>query len=350
MSKMGETPIGVTLIGEGSAPGAVAAVTGGRVAVDTGDRVEVYEQRAFLAGARSVLYGLPLPPQAKATLAPDGGFIVAEGAAVRAVNADGSTRWRLPHDPWHGGNRAPRAPGFPAVSPDGKLVSVLTPTLVEDDSRAVLVYDEPHCSYGRDTLLILDAASGAIRARRPVASVASGLTQHWHPDGATLVVSCWTAWYSWSTWWLDPHTDDAAVRGGTTMREVRGSLPASAQVLTIRRAESIACQDDRDELALHDATTGDQVALFDLEELAADPDSDEFDDTYVLDSEHVLVTGKVYLQGRPPEIRHWLFAAATLQPLGRLQYPASVSRDVTPLGDGTWLTRDGGQLRHWALA
>lgn len=59
---MGETPIGVTLIGEGSAPGAVAAVTGGRVAVDTGDRVEVYEQRAFLAGARSALYGLPLPP------------------------------------------------------------------------------------------------------------------------------------------------------------------------------------------------------------------------------------------------------------------------------------------------
>ncbi|AZS69968.1 hypothetical protein DDE74_02485 [Streptomyces lydicus] len=137
------------------------------------------------------------------------------------------------------------------------------------------------------------------------------------------------------------------------MREVRGSLPASAQVLTIRRAESIACQDDRDELALHDATTGEQVALFDLEELAADPDSDEFDefdDAYVLDSEHVLVTGKVYLQGRTPEVHHWLFAAVTLQPLGRLQYPGSVSKEVTPLGDGTWLTREGGQLRHWVLA
>ncbi|WP_262370911.1 hypothetical protein [Streptomyces sp. WAC01526] len=40
----------------------------------------------------------------------------------------------------------------------------------------------------------------------------------------------------------------------------------------------------------------------------------------------------------------------TLQPLGRLRYPGSVSKDVTPLGDGTWLTRDGGQLHHWALA
>ncbi|MEU8912782.1 MULTISPECIES: hypothetical protein [Streptomyces] len=40
----------------------------------------------------------------------------------------------------------------------------------------------------------------------------------------------------------------------------------------------------------------------------------------------------------------------TLQPLGRLEYPGPVSEEVTPLGDGNWLTREGGQLRHWALA
>ncbi|WP_406473142.1 hypothetical protein [Streptomyces platensis] len=139
------------------------------------------------------------------------------------MDADGSTRWTLPHDPWHGGDRAPRAPGFPAVAPDGTLVSVLAPTLVDDDSRAVLVYDEPRVRYGADTLLLLDTASGAIRARRPVASVASGVTQHWQPEGAMLVLSCWTAWASWSTWWIDPHTDDLALRGGTRMREVSGS-------------------------------------------------------------------------------------------------------------------------------
>ncbi|MFC9228963.1 hypothetical protein ACFTZI_08360 [Streptomyces decoyicus] len=343
-------PVGVTLIGEGVAPGAVLAVTGGRVAIDTGDRVEVYEQQAFLAGARSASYALRLPPQAKATLAPDGSFVIAEGAAVRAVDADGSTRWKLPHDPWHGGRREPRAPGFPAVSPDGKLVSVLTPMLVDDVARAVLVYDEPHRGYGRDTLLVLDAVSGAVHARRQVASVASGVTQHWQPDGATLVLSCWSAWYSWSTWWIDPRTDNLGIRGGTAMREVSGSLPGSAQVLTMRRAENIAYQDDCDELALHDAVSGEQVALFDLEELATDPDYDEFDDAYVLDAEHVLVTGKVHPQGRAPEVCHWLFEAVTLQPPGRMRYPGSVSEEVTPLGDGTWLTRQGGRLHHWALA
>ena len=236
------------------------------------------------------------------------------------------------------------------MAPDSTLVSVLAPTLVDDDSRAVPVYDEPRVRYGADMLLLLDTASGAIRARRPVASVASGVSQHWQRDGATLVLSCWTAWASWSTWWIDPHTDDMALRGGARMREVSGSLPASDRVLTIRRAESMAYQDDRDELALHEATTGEQVAQFDLEELAADPDYDEFDDAYVLDSGHVLVTGKLNPQGRTPEICHWLFQAATLQPLGRLHYPAPVGMDVTPLGDGTWLTRHDGQLHHWALA
>ncbi|WP_405835697.1 hypothetical protein OG528_02130 [Streptomyces platensis] len=70
--------------------------------------------------------------------------------------------------------------------------------------------------------------------------------------------------------------------------------------------------------------------LVDLEELATDPDYDEFDDAYVLDSGHVLVTGKLNPQGRTPEICHWLFQAATLRPLGRLHYPAPVREDVAP--------------------
>ncbi|WP_328545835.1 hypothetical protein [Streptomyces platensis] len=43
------------------------------------------------------------------------------------------------------------------MAPDGTLVSVLAPTLVDDDSRAVPVYDEPRVRYGADTLLLLDA-------------------------------------------------------------------------------------------------------------------------------------------------------------------------------------------------
>ena len=39
--------------------------------------------------------------------------------------------------------------------------------------------------------------------------------------------------------------------------------------------------------------------LFDLGELAVDRDNDEFAGAFLIDAAHVLVTGRIYLPGRP---------------------------------------------------
>jgi hypothetical protein len=350
MTSTAETPIDATLIGTVPATGSVTPLSRDRLVVRTDERLEIHDAETFLSGTLTPAHTLRLPPSAAASPLPGGALVVAEGSRIRVVGPDGTTRWELRHAGWHGGHRDPRPPGPPAVSPDGSLVSVLVPTLATGERAAILVQDTPpRYRYARDTLLLLDAASGAVRARRPIGAVASDVTQRWHPDGSLLALSCWTAWYSWSTWWIEPRHDGLHIRGGTTMREVIDFLPAASRVLTIRRAEGIAYNDDRDELASHDVGADDPAVLFDLGELAIDRDNDEFAGAYLIDGAHVLVTGRIYLPGRPVSVRHWLCDAATLLPLGRVRYPVAVGGDVTPLGDGTWLTRDRSRLHRWAL-
>ncbi|MFI1396619.1 hypothetical protein [Streptomyces sp. NPDC020681] len=348
MTSTAETPIDATLIGTVPATGFVTPLAGRRLAVRTDEALEFHDAETFLSGTLAPLRTLRLPSHAAAAPLHDGA-VVAEGSRIRAISADGATRWELPHARWHGGFQDPRPPGPPAVSPDGSLVSVLVPTLATGKSDAMLISDDPQRpSYQRDTLLLLDAESGAVRARRPIGGVTSDLTQRWHPDGSLLALSCWTAWYSWSTWWIEPRRDGLHIRGGTTMREVIDFLPGASRVLTLRRAELIAHNDDRDELASHDVAADEPAALYDLGKLGINRGNDEFDAAILLDDRHLLVTGRVYPPGRPGLTRHWLCDAGTLRPLGRVRYPAPVGR-VTPLGDGSWLTQGTDGLHHWAL-
>ncbi|MFF3324317.1 hypothetical protein [Streptomyces sp. NPDC002889] len=344
MESAAATPIDAVLLGTVSAPGSVEPLAQGQLAVRHGDRLELHDRAAFLDGASpSLLHARLLPPYARAAPLPDGTVVLAEGTRIRALDPGGRTRWEVPHPPWRHAPREPRPPGTPAVSPDGRLVCALVPTLAAGVDERLY--------YTRDTLLLLDAASGDVRARRPVGAISSDVTQRWHPDGSLLAVSCWTARYSWSTWWIEPRHDGLHIRGGTTMHEIVGFLPGTTRALTLRRAEGIAHNDDRDELASHEATADEQTAVLNLSDLATDPRSDEFDAAFLLDSAHVLVSGRIHRRGRPPATRHWLCDALTLRPLGRLRYPAPVGRHATPLGDGTWLTRhgQGERLHHWAL-
>ncbi|MGW1491000.1 hypothetical protein [Streptomyces sp. NPDC002402] len=350
MMSTAESPIDATLLGTAPAAGSVTPLVDGRLSVRTDEGLELHDADTFLSGTLAPTRSLRLPPYCAAAPLPGGSAVVAEGSRIRALGPDGATRWELSHARWHGAHRDPRPPGRPAVSPDGALVSVLVPTPTRDERAAILICDNPpRHRYGRDTLLLLDAATGDIRARRPIGAVSSDVTQRWHPDGSLLALSCWTAWYSWSTWWIEPRKDGLHIRGGTTMREVIDFLPDQGRVLTLRRAEGIAHNDDRDELASHDVAADDPAGLFDLGELAADRDNDEVAGAFLIDADHVLVTGRIYLPGRPVSIRHWLCDTATLRPLGRLRYPVAVGGDVTPLGDGSWLTRDRERLHHWAL-
>ncbi|MFF7176923.1 hypothetical protein [Streptomyces sp. NPDC008121] len=347
MITTGEERVAVVPLGTTHAPGSVEAVAGGRLLVRAAGLVEVHDREDFLAGrTEGATASLRTREEERATPAPDGGFVVAGVASVRALGPGGAVRWEFAHAPWHG---ADRAHSTPAVSPDGRRVSVVVPTLEPDRAKAALVYDlEPERNYTWDELVLLDAATGEVLGRRQIRSLASGAVQAWRPDGGAVVVSCWTAWHSWSTWWADAGDDGLRILGGTWMRALTGFLPGS-RVLTQRYAEYLFLDDDRDELATYDLDSGEQTALLDLAELAVDPENDEFSSAEVLDGRHVLLPGRVHPEGGPAETRHWVLDADTLRPLGRLDYPLPVGQDITVLGDGTWLTRDGERLHRWAL-
>ncbi|MEU7729289.1 hypothetical protein AB0B78_29240 [Streptomyces sp. NPDC040724] len=347
MNTTGDVRIDVVPLGTTRAPGTVEAVAGGRLLVRTPGLVEVHDREDFFAGRTGgATAALRTEEHERAVPVPGGGFVVAGVASVRALDPDGGPRWEVPHDPWHGAGRAHSAP---AVSPDGRMVSVVVPAVEPDREKAALVYDlEPDRNYTWDDLLLLDAATGEVLGRRQIRSLASDAVQAWRPDGSALVVSCWTAWQSWSTWWAEPRADGLRMLGGTWMYALAGFLPGG-RILTQRYAEHLFPDDDRDELAAYDPGTGERTALLDLSELAVDPENDEFSSAEVLDGRHVLVPGRVYPAEGAPQTRHWLLNADTLRPLGRLDYPAPVGEDVTALGDGTWLTHDGEWLHRWSL-
>ncbi|MFJ3160457.1 hypothetical protein [Streptomyces kanasensis] len=359
MRETGDVRIVPVLLGATETPGRVHRAPGGRLSLRTPNRLEVHDRAAFLAGVRAPVDALDLPPGAHAGPAPGGGFVVAEAARVRAVAPDGTTRWELPHDTWHGGHRPPRAPGAPAPDPSGRLVAVAVPTLLPEEevaARAVAVQDgPPRRGHGHDRLLLLDAGTGTVRAEQPVAAVAGALALEWHAGGALLAASFWTAWYGWAGYWAEPSDGGLRTLGVAADRhEVVGFVPGSSRVVTLRRAEWMAVDDDRYELALHDAraTAGavaSPVASLDLNDLSWDAENDDFGSAHVLDGSHLLVTADWVPREGPLEHTHWLLSADTLRPLGRLRYPCPVDDTVTPLGDGTWLTRDGDRLRHWRL-
>ncbi|MFI8362093.1 hypothetical protein ACIGD1_18210 [Streptomyces sp. NPDC085612] len=348
MHTTGDERIGVVARGTTRTPGGVEPLPGGRLLVRTPGRAEVHDREDFLAGRTDrPAHVLRTGEGERAAPTADGGFVVAGPASVRAVGPDGSTRWTRPHDPWHGTGGAPAAP---SVSPDGRLVSVVVPTVAPDRDKAALVHDQgPRPDYTWDALLLLDAGTGAVIDRKQLRSLTSGTVQAWRADGTALGVSCWTAWHSWSTWWAQPSADGLRFLGGTWMHSVAGFLPGGG-ALTQRFAEHVFPDDDRDELAVYDLASAERTALLDLTELGVDPENDEFSCAEVLDGRHVLVPGRVYPEDAPPEHRHWLVRAEGLRPRGRLDYPVPAGEEVTPLGDGTWLTRDGDLLHRWSLA
>ncbi|MER5770529.1 hypothetical protein [Streptomyces sp. NPDC001985] len=345
MTSTAETPIDAALVGTVRASGSVTPLAEGRLAVTDDRLLEIHDAKTFLSGALTPVHTLALPARSTAA-ALDDGAIICEAAGIRRVTAAGATRWELPHAPWHGPHHDPRPPGPPAPHPGGAVVSALVPALaggMEDGGRE---------RYTHDTLLLLDTDTGRIRARRPIGRTSSVATQRWHPDGELLALSSWTTWYSWSSWWIEPRRDGLHIRGGTTMREIIDFLPGPVgdppRPLTLRRAEGIAANDDRNELASHDVATDEPLALYDLSRITGDRADDEFDGAFLLDGDHLLVTGRIHPPGRPAVTRHWLCDARTLQPLGRIRYPAPVGW-VTPLLDGTWLTRTPSGHHHWSL-
>ncbi|MEU2390354.1 hypothetical protein [Streptomyces sp. NPDC007369] len=340
-----------------AARGPIHAMDGERFLLHRRRSLEVHRRDTFLAvGAARPLSKVELPPVTGGGVTPDGGFVLSGELRVWCTAPDGTTRWELSDGIWPDGVRGDRVRGHVTVSPDGSLAAVVKSTLVTDPSLpAARVFDgSPERRYGPDTLLLLDTGTGEVLGRQPLDVPALLTAGHvWQPDGARLAVSCWDFWDSWITYWLTAGGDGLRMLGRTTMEEAAAFVPGSARLLTMRRAEGFGGSREANELASYDTDTSERLAVHDFGDLLAGWGDPSRTDAYLLDAERLILSVNPRDGAMDGRSRHWLCDADTLRPLGLLDYSVhpGAGRAVTPLEDGTWLTRRGGRrVDRWALA
>ncbi|MEU8777319.1 hypothetical protein [Streptomyces sp. NPDC048606] len=339
-----------------AARGMIHAMDDDRLLLDRVRSLEVHRRDTFFSlGAVRPLSRVELPSVTRGTVTPDGGFVLCGEFRVWCLAPDGAARWELSEGIWPDGVRGDRVRGGVTVSPDGSLAAVVKSTLVTDPSLpAARVGDGPEGPrYGPDVLLLLDTATGEVVGRQALDVPALLTAGHvWHPDGSRIAVSCWDFWDSWITYWMALDGDGPRMLGRTTMEEATGFLPGSGRLLTVRRAEGFGGVPEADELAAYDTETSARVAAYDLGDLLADRGNPSLTHPYPLDAERFILSIGPRAGDAGGRGTHWLCDADTLRPHGRLDYPehAGAGHTVTPLDDGTWLTRRGRRVDRWALA
>ncbi|MGW5420423.1 hypothetical protein [Streptomyces sp. NPDC003943] len=313
-----------------------------RVPLLNGAELEVHVLAALLAGERApdAVFPLPWPGWDRGvhSESPDGTFAVFSGQrSVRAVNADGTTRWVYGHGCWdplvghpHTGDERQVCPGSESGS-----------CRVSDDGRVVWAHvvlaagDEPD-DY-QEGWVVLDAEDGRELARLElVDSYASGSFHLAHSDGVHMGLCVGMGqdgvlayWGHWDGERLTVHDE---LNDGLD-RILTDVHPAHAGFLTIEHSGN--------DLRLH---TLDGSVLAENGELRWDHTCG------FLDGDTVLATTEVEYARDPAAYGTWLLDARTLEIRGRVRYPAGAADgSVRPLGDGTWLTYDGKALRHWKI-
>ncbi|MFF8602687.1 hypothetical protein ACF065_22180 [Streptomyces sp. NPDC015232] len=306
----------------------------------------VYELTALLAGEQAPAARFPLPwpgwRHGVHSVSPDRSFAVLSGQrSVRAVDADGTTRWTYGHGCWdqrvghpHTGDERQVCPGIESgscrVSDDGALVwaHVVTPEEYEE------------------AWVVLDARDGRELARLPLDSVASGSGHLSHPDGVHMGLSVGMGqdgvlvyWGRWDGTRLTVHQE---LNDGLD-RILIDVHPGHPGFLTVEHYGN--------DLQLH-ALDGTVLAEADAPP-APDEEHPQWDwSCGFLDADAVLATTGVEYADGPEECGTWLLDGRTLEIRGRIAYPDGADPgEVRPLGDGSWLTYDGetGSVRRWTL-
>ncbi|GIG59833.1 hypothetical protein Lfu02_42050 [Longispora fulva] len=231
--------------------------------------------------------------------------------AVVCLASDGRTVWRHPVEP----------------TPDNSY-SIRTSCAFTADGTVVWVC-RPHPA--EDVWLALDAASGTPRGRFVLGTAGHGGEHHAHPGGTDMLL------------------DVGEGQDGTVI--FRGRLTGSAvELLPYPWADRVLIDlapDGRsfltvdhaqEDVALHSYPDGEVQWRCDA--AAFGPD---LEDAYVewnggyLDTDTVVVT-----ISHADGYRHHRVAAGTGLVLGPLETPSLDEYDLRPLGDGSWLTTDGG--------
>ncbi|WP_225803562.1 hypothetical protein [Streptomyces sp. NK15101] len=307
-----------------------------------GADLEVHGLEALLAGDRApeAVFPLPWPGWGGGVhaVAPDLAFAAFSGQrSVRAVHADGTTRWVYGHACWdqevghpHSGDERQVCPGSESgssgISHDGRFVWAHVVLEAGDDPDDYL-----------EGWVVLDAEDGRELARLPLPdSVASGSWHLAHPDGVHMGLCVGMGQDGVLVYWGRRDGRELTVHDGLNDgldRILMDVHPAHDGFLTVEHHGN--------DLQAHAL---DGTVLAENEEVRWDYPCG------FLDGDTVLATTQVEYDSDPEAHGTWLLDARTLRRRARVRYPSGPAEGlVRPLGDGSWLTYDRATdtVRRW---
>ncbi|MFI0989830.1 hypothetical protein [Streptomyces exfoliatus] len=305
----------------------------GRALFLHGAELEVHDLGALFAGDRAPAAVFPLPwpgwGGGAHSVAPDGTFAAFSGQrSVRAVDADGATRWTYGHACWD------QLVGHPHTGDERQVCtgSESGSCRVSDDGRYVWAHvvleagDDPD-DY-QEGWVVLDARDGRELARLPLPdSVASGSWHLSHPDGVHMGLCVGMGQDGVLVYWGRRDGRELTVH-----HELNDGLDRILYDVHPDHPGFLTLEHNGNDLQLHAL---DGTVLAENDELRWDHSCG------FLDGDTVMATSDVGYGADPGEQATWLLAARTLETRGRVRYPGGATDGpVRPLGDGSWLTYD----------
>jgi hypothetical protein len=324
-----------------------------RVVTVRADRALIaYDLDRLLSGdtAPAATFPAPWPRNASGVdaVSPDLDVAVFAGPhALQAVEPGGTVRWELRHACWTGsckemheayaeyaGDRDHRYPdgGSAWIGADTSIcwAHVRGPLQSEDD-------DSP------ESWLVVDLATGKVRARVATETYAAGSHHIPHPDPATMGLSVGEGQDGspmlWATW----NGNDLTVTRLGDDRILVAAGPDDRTFLTVTHAR-------RQELNFHHLPAGELTGTMFADQLTANP-ALRWDFDYGTVNADTLVASTSQHGHGETDIAHWLIDPRQLTARGPLRYPTQVRSDPQGLRDNTWLTTGPGRfdLTVWRL-
>ncbi|MEU0405853.1 hypothetical protein ABZ318_37770 [Streptomyces sp. NPDC006197] len=253
---------------------------------------------------------------------PDGALAVSGREAVTVHEADGTVRWEHRHRDWQ---HSLDASGACTPDPAGR---VLLATMAGPLG--------PGRSYAGDICRALDLTTGEVLAEHVLPSFSATYAFQQFPDACPEVLLTASMGQDGTLCLLVTYTAAGLdVRAAGTAEEPYVGLGGDGALVSQDVGGGYLCR------------TQDGAADVIIEASEILPE----DWVFVgytpgfVDDKRILVVAAE--EQWAEEGIHLLLDAHTLRPLAELDYPQTPGVAAVPLGDGTWLTHDGGTVRRW---
>ncbi|MEU3744087.1 MULTISPECIES: hypothetical protein [Streptomyces] len=288
-------------------------VTVGRVAADPSRVLADRSSWTDPATVGSDTYCSPLP---------DGALALSGREAVTVYEADGTARWEHRHRDWQ---HSPEAAGACTPDPAGRvlLATMAGPPGADGLSRG-------------DICRVLDLATGEVLAEHVLPSFSATYAFQQFPDARPEVLLTASMGQDGTDCLLLAHTATGLdARAAGTAEEPYVGLGGHGVVLGQDVGGGYLCrmQDGADDVVVEAGAILPEGRVF----VGYTPG--------FVDDERILVATAE--EPWAEESTHILLDAHTLRPLAEVGYPRTPGATAVPLGDGTWLTRDGETVERW---